>query len=876
MYEQSCTLHGTPLLMKKFVLLTSTLIYSLTSVAQGLVLSMPSATETGPVCIDNTTIYFKAKKVFTQDSTSSYGAFIDDWSGNVIGNRDKPNGPVRKVISDGAGGFFVAGNFTTYGDSARAGLAHVNALGTVSDKLSGLGVNGTIRSLCLYNNMLYIGGDFTLIGGVVRNRLAAVNIITNTLTSFNPNVNGSIYSIAIENGMLYLGGSFSTVSALSRSGLASIDLSTQAVTSWSPNPNSTVGIIYPFSNRIYVGGNFTNINGTSRSRLAAFLSADGSLIPWNPTAANGDVSDLIPIDDRVYVVGSFNSKILSLDSVTGIARSWNHSNMPAKLNTICSFNNKLYVGGMMNSYQSALYKIDPSLSSPPSIPVNTGGYINNEVYTVCSDGSSIYVGGAFTLIGGLTRNGLGIMDSQTGIVSTIGFETNGLIYAIKQDANYVYIAGAFTTVNGQARSRIAQISKSSLLLTSWNPITTGTSIRAMTVLNNTLYIGGEFTAINGQPRGNLAAFDLSNGTLNSWNPMSSGPINNINGDGNNIYVCGNFVTSIGGQPRINFAELDATTGLATSWNPSISSAQSTLIFGNRIIVSGLFTSVNSQPRNYIAAFNLTSKTLLPWNPNPNRPIYDGMCLFGDKLVVGSEFTTIGGVSRGRLAAVDTASNFVYPWNPGLPVNSSVSNILTDGTSLFVTGSFNMISGHEKPGFAVFNVSQILPVSFIDFYANKEDNIVHLFWQTGNEINNERFEVERSFNNQDYIKIGEQKGAGTTNQITEYSFTDYTYDEQQGTFKTPVIYYRIKQINFDGTFLYSKTVALELSRSILQVFPNPCVSQVNIKGAGLSCELYDLTGQKLQTLKEGVNDISALLPGIYFIVSGNQVFKLITF
>ena len=84
----------------------------------------------------------------------------------------------------------------------------------------------------------------------------------------------------------------------------------------------------------------------------------------------------------------------------------------------------------------------------------------------------------------------------------------------------------------------------------------------------------------------------------------------------------------------------------------------------------------------------------------------------------------------------------------------------------------------------------LPVTWLSFHANKNDQAVQLEWQTAMEINNEGFEVQRSLNGIDFEKIGWVEGNGTTLMTSAYTFRDAS--PQKG-----LNYYRLKQVDFDG-------------------------------------------------------------------------------
>jgi hypothetical protein len=117
-------------------------------------------------------------------------------------------------------------------------------------------------------------------------------------------------------------------------------------------------------------------------------------------------------------------------------------------------------------------------------------------------------------------------------------------------------------------------------------------------------------------------------------------------------------------------------------------------------------------------------------------------------------------------------------------------------------------------------STTLPVTWLSFDAHLIDKIINLKWRTANELNNDLFEVQRSENGIEFEKIGTVKGNGNTQSVSTYLFVD---DYLQQAEKT-ILYYRIKQVDYDGTFDYSeiKTINLIASRKqeSVQLSPNP--------------------------------------------------------
>ncbi|MBS1685052.1 MAG: T9SS type A sorting domain-containing protein [Bacteroidetes bacterium] len=129
------------------------------------------------------------------------------------------------------------------------------------------------------------------------------------------------------------------------------------------------------------------------------------------------------------------------------------------------------------------------------------------------------------------------------------------------------------------------------------------------------------------------------------------------------------------------------------------------------------------------------------------------------------------------------------------------------------------AGKSDPAPSAYRInwSVSLPVKLISFDATKNnDHQVLLQWSTAAEINNDHFEVERSADAQQWIKIAEVKGAGNTNEMQQYALADH--EPQTGT-----NYYRLKQVDYDGQYDYSEIQAVEITAAAaatMTIYPNP--------------------------------------------------------
>jgi hypothetical protein len=121
----------------------------------------------------------------------------------------------------------------------------------------------------------------------------------------------------------------------------------------------------------------------------------------------------------------------------------------------------------------------------------------------------------------------------------------------------------------------------------------------------------------------------------------------------------------------------------------------------------------------------------------------------------------------------------------------------------------------------------LPVNLVSFAVKQAKEHIALAWQTSWEKNNSHFEVQRSKDGAHFTTIGQVAGQGTSTQLHNYTFADKEGPEQGAA----MLYYRLKQVDFDGAFEYSPVRVLMLPHkafSITEVGPNPFDQQLNIQ------------------------------------------------
>lgn len=175
-------------------------------------------------------------------------------------------------------------------------------------------------------------------------------------------------------------------------------------------------------------------------------------------------------------------------------------------------------------------------------------------------------------------------------------------------------------------------------------------------------------------------------------------------------------------------------------------------------------------------------------------------------------------------------------------------------------------------FAIGN-NNVLPVELLVFKGRSLEAAVQLDWITTSEINNEGFFVERSEDSKTWKSLGFVKGNGNSTTQHEYDFLDEAPIQGIG-------YYRLKQVDFEGSFTYSNIIAVEFGddkATLSDAFPNPTndYTQLDLtlsRAEQVIVDIYDAIGrhlqQDVQTFPAGTSNIilatEHLAAGTYYV------------
>lgn len=184
------------------------------------------------------------------------------------------------------------------------------------------------------------------------------------------------------------------------------------------------------------------------------------------------------------------------------------------------------------------------------------------------------------------------------------------------------------------------------------------------------------------------------------------------------------------------------------------------------------------------------------------------------------------------------------------------------TTLLTLTAIDFNDREDTDQFRFFiTVDQSLPAELADFQAHvtpKEQ--VDLAWRTVQEFDNDQFIIERSNNGHTFQEVGAVAGAGTSSTEQQYRYRDHTPFTGQN-------FYRLRQVDHDGTTTYSKVVEVN-THAIFKVYPNPADESLSLAGfAGGWVEIYDGFGRRMigkSVAANGSLPVEQLVPGRYLL------------
>ena len=375
--------------------------------------------------------------------------------------------------------------------------------------------------------------------------------------------------------------------------------------------------------------------------------------------------------------------------------------------------------------QATLTIIDDESFNVPAGSLDTafnaaaGG--DNFVYaSVLQPDQKVIVGGDFRYFNGVARNRIARIDTDGNLDPSFDPQggVNGSVRALSlQPDGKVLVAGLFSVVNGTNRARVARLNPDGSLDATFNPGSGPDNPAYALALqaDGRVLVGGLFTSVGGQSRNFIARLG-TNGVIDpSFNP-GVGPNANVyaiavQADGQ-IVIGGDF-TTVGGINRGHVARLNPDGTLDPTFSSAVGandSVRSILIQPDgRIVLGGLFTTLNGAPRAFVGRLNPDGTLDNTFDPGEggSHSVY-AMALQDDgKLVLGGDFNRFGGVGRNRIVRLNSDGSVDPAVNFGSGANSFVATITIYASGppigkLLIGGGFTSYDGLPRNYLARIN------------------------------------------------------------------------------------------------------------------------------------------------------------------------------
>ncbi len=702
-------LHGWRVTM----LLSTLLVLCFASAAQASFDSLPaeSLVANGPVdamAVSGETLYLGGSFSTIGPRTGLGVPFSSD-----LETRDKAapqvsglDGVIYASVSDGAGGWYVGGSFTSVGGHARSDLVHILANDTVDPSFKPE-PDGAVRELALSGSTLYVGGQFDKIAGQSREGLAALETATGAANAFDPIFQGDpeyygeyMCGLGVDGSYIFVCGGFGEVDGQKRAGLALLNTADGSLTSWNPENRDRPQLLYLSPTGVlYLGGFYgefliepTKLNkfnepkriyhyGVGVLELAPDVTGQPTPLEFNPHYrtpgffSEEPVTSFVQIGGTLYIGGRF----VDLEEY-GEEEDGNET-----------YNETPY---------DRVMAVDPA-KNYEILPFEAGP--NNEVTALGAAAGHLYLAGTFSQVGGKPRQGVAAVNPVSAALEGGNPEIDGRVDALGVGESGVYAGGSITTVGGASRQGLAAIDTATGQLDSFDPVVEEGSVNALAASSSTLYVGGTFRFATGSGeeshgRYHLAAFSASSGALDPLNPEPNESVNALALSGQTLFVGGSF-NKLGEVAHGGLAAFSTTTEALEEFNPQPNGSVDALtISSGKLYAAGSFSKLEGESgtpaRSDVAGFELPSLSLdQGFVPPTIGGTVTAVAANASSVYAGGDFNDVGETYRPRLAALSAANGTLTEWEP--EVSNDVDTLLLDGSTLYAGGIFGDAGGAER-------------------------------------------------------------------------------------------------------------------------------------------------------------------------------------
>jgi hypothetical protein len=627
--------------------------------------------------------------------------------------------------------------------------------GNLGTGLDGL-VTGRVNTIAVSGTTVYIGGDFTDLGGNPNIDYIARWDGTNwsPLLSGTAGLTSTVHAIVLSGTEVIAGGAFQNAGGNSNANYLARWNGTQWTGFISGTTGGITGTVFTLAlsgTHIYAGGAFDNAGGNPDADYIAYW--DGGWRNLGTATLNNNVYTIVFSGTHVYAGGAFTNFI----PPSGVAY-WNGSNwtplgttLSGNVYAITIVGNNVYAGG---DFGPPFNGIALSSGGGPWSSLSVGvGSGTDSVSATLSLGGKILVGGTFNTAGGNPARGLAEWDpltSQWSPVSNFAWNSSDItsVEALVISGSDLYVGGNFEDVGrNNANDYVTRRSG-----TSFVPIGSKTveplngEVKTVVISGTDVYVGGNFTNAGNTPGADyIAKWDGTQwSALLSGTAGLTGTVHAIALQGNDVYVGGEFQNAGNNGSADFLARWDGSkwTGLL-SGTTGVTDTVYTIAFSgtSQLFVGGEFTSTTPVSLTHIAKANIVTTTGTVTTPVTWSGLVSGtdgiitgtvytIAISGTDVFVGGAFQNAGGI---------TGTNYIARWDGNIwnavgslnAINNTVRAIALSGNDVYVGGNFTGAGGSGGPNhLARWNGSTWNPVGSSPTAINAQVRAIAL---SGNDV-----------------------------------------------------------------------------------------------------------------------------------------------
>ena len=779
---------------------------------------------------------------------------------NTDGTRDNTfaltgsgfNNSIYAIAVQPDGKVLVGGYFYEYNGTSCEHIARLNADGTLDNTFAvGTGFDEMVNSLVLQpDGKVLVTGSFYAYNGTSRQRIARLNAdgtLDNTFvvgTSFD----GAVQALVLQpDGKVLVGGNFFTYNGTSRQRIARLNADGTLDNTFAVGTGFNGGVqalVLQPDGKVLAGGAFSAYNGTSRQGIAR-LNADGTLDNTFAvgTGLDGWVYSLaVQPDGKVLVGGSFGSYNSDAAAPDGLLRLTTTGTLDNTFNSggrglagrtgyglVVQADGKIVTGGTMTAYNYSvvgrMVRVNPD-GTPDTTPIATPASYVWSPSGETTASITVSQGGTYSVTATTTASYCEVQSNSVTIIPASLTVSTGTL------ANPTVIpAGLYSTVTVTGTG-VAQLTGAVQVATAVNVQSGGALLTNCQPLTGT----GSFTLAAGAMLGICDAAGIaSTGATGAVQVTGS---RSFSADALYLYNgTGAQMTGSGLPATVRSLTISNASGVTLTADYTLTTAltltSGILTTGNYAITLGSAATLTESASSYVTGTVQATRILSTAGANTFGGLgltlapAAGSTLPGSTLVRRTTGTARTGVSSRQ--GILRSFNIQPAVNTGLNVtltfgyrDAELNGIPESNLALFksetgaagtwgrqATATFDASANTATLAgvrdFSIWtlgNLSAPLPVELGTFTAEAESQSARLRWTTASEKNSAYFAIERSRDGQAFEQIGKQQGQGSKPSPTSYTFLDERLSA--GT-----AYYRLRQVDTDGTATYSpvRTVAL---------------------------------------------------------------------